>query len=98
MWKNAKILLGCAVFAEILKPVGILSKVLQKEEICLYESIEGVIKTKSNPIKAVIYCEKVLNRVREEEIEDPHAIHTKSLELPMFLLAWNTWKTIYIMD
>ena len=29
VWKNAKVLLGCAVFAEILKPFGILSTVLQ---------------------------------------------------------------------
>ena len=46
VWKNSKVLLGCAVFAEILKPVGILSKVLQNEEICLYESIESMMKTK----------------------------------------------------
>ena len=45
VWKNSKVLLGCAVFAKILKPVGILSKVLQNEEICLYESIESMMKT-----------------------------------------------------
>ena len=46
VWKNSKVILGCADFAKILKPVGILSKVLQNEEICLYESIESMMKTK----------------------------------------------------
>ena len=39
-WKNAKTLLGCGVFAEILKPVGILSKLLQ--------NVTGSAKTEHN--------------------------------------------------
>ena len=77
VWKNAKVMLGCAVFAEILKPVGIFSKVHQKEEICLYESIESVMKTKNSLEKLKItllrqlsIVKKVMNRIREEEIED----------------------------
>ena len=61
VWKNAKVLHGCAVFAEILKPVAILSKVLQNEEICLYESIESMMKTrkiKGDPFKAVAHCKE----------------------------------------
>ena len=77
VWKNAKVLLGCAVFAEILKPVGILSKVLQNEEICLYQSIESVMKTKKSleklkatPFRQLPIVKKVINRIKEEEIED----------------------------
>ena len=77
VWKNAKVLLGCTVFAEILKPIGILSKVLQKEEICLYESIESVMKTKNSleklkttPLRQLSIVKEVMNRIREEEIED----------------------------
>ena len=73
VWKNANVLLGCGVFAEILKPVGILSKVLQNEEICMYESIEGVMKTKKNlttPCKELPAVKKILNRIREDERED----------------------------
>lgn len=77
MWKNAKVLLGCGIFFEILKPVGILSKVLQNEEICMYESIESMMKTKKNleKLKATPYRElpavkKILNRIREDERED----------------------------
>ena len=68
VWKNAKILLSCAVFAEILKPVEILSKVLQNEEICLYESIESMMKTKKNleklkvtPLRQLPIVKKVVN-------------------------------------
>jgi len=64
-------LLGCGVFAEILKPVGILSKVLQNEEICMYESIESVMKTKKNleklkatPYKELPAVKNILNRIR----------------------------------
>ena len=70
---TAKVLLGCAVFAEILKPVGILSKVLQNEEICLYESIESVMKTKKSleklkatPFRQLPIVKKVINRIKEE--------------------------------
>ena len=59
---------------EILKPVGILSKVLQNEEICMYELIESMIKTKKNleKLKATPYIElpavkKILNRIRKGE-------------------------------
>ena len=39
VWKNAKVLLGCAIFAEILKPESSVK--------CLYEIIKSVMKTKA---------------------------------------------------
>jgi len=51
IWKNTKVLPGCAFFAKILKPVGILSRALQNEEICLYDSIESVMIDKEKPGK-----------------------------------------------
>ena len=34
-WRHSKILLGCALFHDQLKPAGILCKVFQDEEICV---------------------------------------------------------------
>jgi hypothetical protein len=33
-WQNAQVLLGCAVFRDLLSPSAILCKVLQEDEIC----------------------------------------------------------------
>ena len=37
--------MGCALFHDLLKPAGILCKVLQDEEICVVSAIEAVLKT-----------------------------------------------------
>ena len=47
-WRNAKILVGCAFFLDLLKPASILCKVLQKDEICVMGAIEAFIKTKKS--------------------------------------------------
>ena len=41
-WRKSKNLLGCA----FLKPLGILSKILQEDELCLVRAIEAFFKTK----------------------------------------------------
>ena len=46
-WHNCKVLLGCALFFDILKPLSILCKVLQEDEICVVHTIEAVMKTKN---------------------------------------------------
>ena len=47
-WRNAKSLLGCAFFYDILKPCSILCKVLQEDEVCVVRAIESLLKTKKN--------------------------------------------------
>lgn len=72
-WRNAKVLLGCAFFHDLLKPSAILCKVLQEDELCVVRAIEAVMKTKKSldTMKAVPFEElptvrKVLARVKQE--------------------------------
>lgn len=45
-WRECKMLLGCAVFHDIiLKPTAILCKLLQSDEICTVSAIEIILKT-----------------------------------------------------
>lgn len=46
-WTKGKVILGCAVFHDILKLVASLSKVLQQQELCIVRAIDVVMKTKS---------------------------------------------------
>ena len=43
-WRNAKILLGCAYFHDLLKPASILSRELQADEISIVKAIEAILK------------------------------------------------------
>lgn len=40
-WRNAKLLVGCAFFRDLLKPASILCEVLQKDVICILGAIEA---------------------------------------------------------
>ena len=45
LWRRkSKNLLGCAFFHNILKPTGILSKILQEDELCIIRAIEAFQK------------------------------------------------------
>ena len=44
-WRKSKILFGCALFHDLLKPSSILCKVLQDESLTVVDAIEGVLKT-----------------------------------------------------
>ena len=43
----AKILVGCAVFSDLLKPASVLSKVLQKDDLCVISAVETILKIKT---------------------------------------------------
>ena len=43
--------MGCAVFHDILKPVAILCKSLQSDELCIVNSIEAILRTSSSLAK-----------------------------------------------
>ena len=38
-------LLGCAIFHDLLKPAAILCKVLQQDDVCVVEAVEAILKT-----------------------------------------------------
>jgi len=46
-WHNGKMLLACALFADLLKPVAILSKSLQYTQVNVVEAIECILRTKN---------------------------------------------------
>ena len=47
-WRKGKMLLACALFADLLKPVAILGKSLQYTEVNVVGAIEDILKTKSS--------------------------------------------------
>ena len=69
-WQDSKILLGCALFHDLLKPYSILCKVLQ-DEICGVRAIEAVMKTKKTlktlPFEELPNVKKVLRKIKPEE-------------------------------
>ena len=70
-WRDCKMLLGCALFHDLLKPAAVLCKVLQNDEICVLSAIKAVLKTSKN-IETIISTEfkelptvkKVLSRIK----------------------------------
>ena len=70
-WQDSKILLGCALFHDLLWPCSILCKVLQEEEICVVCCHES--KKKSLEIIKIIPFEdfpsvkKALGQIKHED-------------------------------
>ena len=48
-WRNSKVILGCAIFHDLLQPVAYLSKVLQQDQLCVVQAIEVLMKNKKEP-------------------------------------------------
>ena len=44
-WTNAKYLLGCTLFTDILTPCSVFSKVMQNDEADIVAALTGLIKT-----------------------------------------------------
>jgi len=64
-WTEGRALFGCVFFIDLLRSALILCKVLQDAKICVYQTIESVVKTKKaldklkiTPHKRIIYSEK----------------------------------------
>ena len=53
---EGKALLGCASFVDLLKSASVLCKVFQDVEICVYQAIESIMKTKDK-LKAMPFKE-----------------------------------------
>ena len=43
-WRESKMLTGCAVFHDILKPTSLLCKHLQSDQLCTISDIEAILK------------------------------------------------------
>ena len=52
-WIDAKYLLGCALFIDLLIPCAILSKAMQKDEIDILGALSGLLKTCSGTLKKI---------------------------------------------
>ena len=81
-WRKSKILLGCAFFYDILKPLGLLSKILQ-DELCLVRAIEAFFKTKKSldeikmkRFEDVPTVKKVLMRIQQKEGSTTRTVHS----------------------
>ena len=78
-WCDSKMLIGCAMFYDILKPAAILCKVLQDDEVCVVGAIEGFLKT-SRQIESLASItfddlptvKKVLGRMQNDGIENTY--------------------------
>ena len=73
-WRDAKFVIGCALFNDILKPAAILCKVLQQDDLCIVKAIECIFKVKISldKLKSTAFAElatvkKTIARIQEEE-------------------------------
>lgn len=73
-WRKSKFLLGCAFFHDLLRPVGILCKVLQEDELCIVRTVESFMKTKkaldeikSKSFEDLATVKKVLTRIQQKD-------------------------------
>ena len=55
-WIDAKYLLGCALFIDLLTPCAILSKAMQKDEIDILGELSGLLKTVKEVNKLKTKC------------------------------------------
>ena len=75
-WRNAKMLIGSALFCDILKPSSILCKILQEVDVCVVRAIEAVLKAsqsayqlKDTPFQDLPTVKKVLSRISHNDDE-----------------------------
>lgn len=69
-------ILGCAMFHDLLKPCAILCKVLQDDEICVVDAIGAILRTSKTveKLKTISFDElltvkKILSRIQHTDHE-----------------------------
>ena len=69
-------LIGCAVFNDILKPTSLLCKHLQSDQLCTVSAIEAILKStkaiekfKTIPMKDFPSVKKIMLRLKDYEEE-----------------------------
>ena len=72
-WRDAKILRGCAYFHDVLKPMSVICKALQADEVCVVGALEAILKStkavehvKGTPFEDLPSVRKVTMRVKQE--------------------------------
>ena len=67
-------MLDCAFFHDLLRPVGILCKVLQEDKLCIVRTVESFMKTKkaldeikSKGFEDLVTVKKVLGRIQQKD-------------------------------
>jgi hypothetical protein len=58
-WSNAKMIVGCALFHDVLSPVATLCKALQDDELCIVSAVE-----------AILICTKAIEKVNTTMFEN----------------------------
>ena len=101
-WRNSKFLLGCAFFHDLLKPVAILCKVLQDDELCIVQAIESVLKvkrsmdkTKAASFEELPTVKKVQERIQQDDLDSSSAMY-QSGELKRYDQALEYMKFNYV--
>ena len=69
-WRDAKMMLGCAHFHNVLKPMSVLCKALQSDEICVVRALEAILKTT-----------RAIERVKEAHFQDLPSIRKVTLRI-----------------
>ena len=74
-WSKSKVLLSCAFFHDLLKPVGIVCKILQEDELCVVRTVEAFLKTKKSldemkakSVENLPTVKKVLTRIQSTDV------------------------------
>ena len=63
-------MLGCAYFHDVLKPMSVLCKALQSDEICVVRALEAILKTT-----------RAIERVKEAHFQDLPSIRRVTLQI-----------------
>ena len=69
-WRDAKMMLGCAYFHDVLKPMSVLCKALQSDDICVVRALESILKTT-----------RAIERVKEAHFQDLPSIRKVTLRI-----------------
>ena len=69
-WRDAKMLLGCAYFHDVLKSMSVLCKALQSDEICVVRALEAILKTT-----------RAIERAKEAHLQDLPSIRKVTLRI-----------------
>ena len=71
-WWETKLVIGCALFHDILKPAARMCKALQDDEVCIVGAIEAVLKTvqaiesvQTVAFEDLLTVKKILARVKK---------------------------------
>ena len=79
-WKEAKIVFGCAMLHDLLKPACILCKALQYDDVSVTDALEAIVKTgksieklKSLSFDELSTVKKVISRIQSAETDSDSA-------------------------